>query len=805
MSLAVNLRFLGRRKAVALVAVLTMGFALGANTTAFSVVRAFLFSGFAVPEPDRLVLIAPERELPGQGAVVFNDAYPNYQLLRATQHAFAEVSCFTQGIAAWDDHGSIRSLRTTLATATFFATVRVSPVLGRGFTSQEEGPSPAPVVVVSHTFWRTALGADPDAVGRAITLNGVPTTVIGVMPEGFAQPVPTDVWQPFDLPAAQRASITGARILTIFGRFADGRTREAAVADLAGFTERTREANRKDNRDYRYVIQNLRELLLSGADATVLLIQAGAVVLLLLAVLNLASVLVAWGFERKRELAVRQALGAEGGRVVGLLLSQSALVVGAGLAVGLGLAAVAIGAIRRLDLGPELGSFFVHVRLDAGVLAVSGAIAVAAALAAGTLPIWFGRRSDLVDALRSSSRGATLSAGALRWQRGMVVVQAALSIVVLAAAALVGLTFRNLAGVPDGFESAHRVVARVTLPTSAYASHADRVRFAVALEAALARETALESFGFSNTLPVGDPGWGGRFLVPAPDGSISGEPQLFHFRRVSPRYLQTIGIPLLEGRYLDPHDDSSSSRVALVSASLAAKYFPDGDALGRRLYRVAGSAPPEPFEIVGVVGDVMDGGYTAAPGSAVYVPYGQVSVNWLSIVAETAGPPEDGLAAIRRALQTADPIVAASRTTTLDALSRQANALPRLRAAVLAALALVAVTIVGLGSYGVMRQLVASRERELALRLVFGARPAMLGRSVFAQVARLTLPGVALGLGGAWMVAGALRAFLFGVEARSIGVLAGAGLVVVGLATLAAVPSALRAMRIDPRRTLSSG
>jgi putative ABC transport system permease protein len=805
MSLAANLRFLSRRKAVALVAVLTMGFALGANTTAFSVVRAFLFSGFAVPEPDRLVLIAPERELPGQGAVIFNDAYPNYQLLRATQHAFAEVTCFTQGIAAWDDHGSIRSLRTTLATATFFPTVRVSPALGRAFNADEEGPSPAPVVVVSHAFWRTALGGDPAAVGRPITLNGVPTTVIGVMPVGFAQPVPTDVWQPFDLPEAQRTNITGARILTIFGRIADGRTREAAVAELAGFTERSREASRKDNRDYHYVIQTLRELLLNGADDTVLLIQAGSVVLLLLAVLNLASVLVAWGFERKREMAVRQALGADGGRVVGLLLSQSALVVGAGLLVGLGLAAFAVAAIRRLDLGPELGSFFGHVRLDRGVLATSAAVAAGAALLAGTLPAWLGRRPDLVTALRASSRGATLSAGALRWQQAMVVGQAALSIVVLTAAALVGLTFRNLTEVPIGFASDHRAVARVTLPISAYAAHADRVRFATALETALSREAGLRSAGFSNTLPVGDPGWGGRFLVPGPDGSLPSESMLFHFRRVSPRYLQTVGIPLLQGRYLDAHDDSSSVRVALVSASLAAKHFPDGQVLGRRLYRVGGSAAPEPFEIVGVVGDVMDGGYTAPPGSAVYVPYAQVSVNWLSIVAETEGAPEAGLAAIRRALAAADPIVAASSTTTLNALVRQANALPRLRAVVLAALALVAVTIVALGSYGVMRQLVASREREMALRLVFGARPAVLGRAVFRQVARLTLPGVALGLVGAWLVAGALRAFLFGVAPRSVGVLAGVGLVVVGLAALTAAPSALRAMRIDPKGIVSSG
>jgi putative ABC transport system permease protein len=390
--LIASMRFLARRRTVAAVAVLTMACALGANTAAFSVVRAFLFAGFAVPEPDRLIVIAPERDLPGRGTVLFNDAYPNYQLIRQTQRAFADVSCLVSNIASWDDHGEIRSLQATLATASFFSTMRVQPILGRAFTASEEGPSPAPVVVVSYALWNGALAGDSSIIGRALTINGVLTTVIGVMPEGFAQPAPTDIWQPFDLPPAQRAAINGGRLLTVFGRIADGRSRAAMLAELAEFTRRTREANAPDNRDYHYVPQTLREQLLSGADATVLLIQAGAAVLLMLAVLNLASLLMAWGFERAPEMAVRVALGARQHRVMRLLLTQSAVVVAMGFGFGTVVAFLAVSAARRMNFGTSSDYFLANLRLDGAILLFSAAAAAVAALAAGTLPVWFSRR-----------------------------------------------------------------------------------------------------------------------------------------------------------------------------------------------------------------------------------------------------------------------------------------------------------------------------------------------------------------------------------------------------------------------------
>ena len=799
-----DLRFLARRKALSAIAVLTMALALGANTAALSVLKAFLLSSLAVPESDRVVVIAPERELPGRGSVVFADAYPNYELLRRTQHAFADVAAFLQIQASWDDHGEARPLNATRATASFFSTLRVQPARGRAFTVAEEGPSPAPVAIISHGLWASSFGADPAIVGRTVSLNGVVHTVVGVMPDGFVQPLPTDIWLPFDIPGTQRSAITGARQLTVYGRIADGMSFETARADVDRFTTRTVELNPADNKDYRYNIKTLRNVLLNGADSTALFVQAGAATLLILAILNLASLLVAWGFERKQEMAVRRALGAGDGRVIRLLLQQSIAIVTVGAALGVLLAYVAVRTLQQFDLGPTVTVLVGKARLDAGVLAATAAIAVICGLAAGALPAWFSRGTGLSDALRASSRSTTLSPLALRWQKAMVVGQAALSAAILAAAALIAMSFWRLSEIPDGFSSQGRVIARVVLPDAKYGKHPERAAFGRALADHLASEPDIASAGFSTTLPVSDVAWGGRFFIELPDGSVSKEPALFHIRRVSPAYLQTMGIPLLRGRAFTTQDDTGSVQVAIVSRALAARLWPNEEAIGKRLLRaVAGNPMPTPVTVVGIVGNTMDAGYGSPAGEAVYVPYSQVSAVRLSIVAKGRGNDRATIAAMRRALKKTDPVIAASGESTLDALVLQANALPRLRTLVLVLFSVVAVGIVSLGSYGVMSQLVSNRERELAVRLVFGAQPTQLGASVIAQVARLTVPGVALGLAAVWSASGLLDAFVFGVQARSPLVLAGAGGALLLLAVIATLPPALRAMRVDIRRGVS--
>ena len=799
-----GLRFLARRKGACTVAILTMALALGANTAVFSVVKTFLLASIGVPDAQRLFLIAPVRNLPGRGSVVFNEAYPNYLLIRSTQRAFADVTCIAQGVAGWDDHGESRPLQTARVTASFFSTVAVSPILGRGFAVSEEGPPPARVVVISSALWHSAFNADRSVLGKTLTLNGEPHTIIGVMPAGFTQPVPTDVWLPFDLPPQARIAVTGARTLTVYGRLAETVPRARADAEARDITKRALAAT-IENKDFWYEARPLRGVLLDGADSTVLLMQAGAVVLLLLAVLNLASLLLAWGFERRQELAVRQALGAGQGRVVRMLFLQSVVVVGAGAVLGVGSTRLIVPWLRHLELNPTLTFFTSQISLDSSVLLSSAAVAVLSGLAAGILPAFFSRNTDVANELRSGARNVTLSPAALRWQQGMVVLQAALSVVILAAAALIGVSFLKLARVPLGFTPRDLLVARVNLQNDVYQQAAVRSRFGRDLLDNLAREPEIVSAAFTSTLPVGDMLWGGRFFIELPDGSLSTEPMLLHIRRTSTSYLPTIGIPLLAGRQFTASDDSVSPKVAIISRSLAARLWPNDSAIGKRVYRLAAGSPrPVPHVVIGVAGDVMDAGSSVPPGETVYLAWDQVSTTQMSIVVRPRAGEAGAFAALRRALRRTDPVVAAHDEASLEGLVAQANALPRLQSLLLLTFAIAALAIATLGCYGVMSQLVSTREREYALRLVFGASPSELGRSVLQKVGMLTVPGVIAGLVAVVVLGGSLRRFVYGVDPRSAVVLS---LVSVGMLVVAfgaALPSMARAMRVDMRRSIGA-
>jgi predicted permease len=796
---ATGMRFLLRRKAAFAAATLTMALSVAANTAAFSVVKAFLISGLSVPDPDRLMLIANMRAMPGRGRVLFNDAYRNYELIRDTQRAFAAVATTFQATASWNDGAETHPVESARVTASFFPTMRVSPSVGRAFTREEEGPSPALVVVVSHEFWQSALSANSAALGQTLLLNGEPHRIIGIMPPGFSLPVQTDLWLPFDIPTSARTAITGARQLLTFGRIADGVTRERADADTRALTTRML-ALSPENRDYDYELQSMREAVLAGAGATVLLVQVGASVLLLLAALNLASVLLAWGVERQTELAVRQALGAGSGTVRRLVMFQALTVVGISSMVGCALAYLVVAWLRQLELNPALGYFARKIAFDPLVLAFSIAVASVVGLIAASLPSWFANRTNLVTDLRAAGRSATLSRTAARCQSALVLVQTGTSVVVLAMAGLVALSFYNLSRVPLGFPSRDLIVARVFLQGAPYQQAPARARFADRLLANLAAEPSIAGAAFTSTLPVGDIVSGSRFYVPQPDGSVGAEPALFHIRRVSPRYLTTLGIPLLEGRQLEAHDDSASPRVAIVSRALAARYWPNESAVGKRILRAPGNnAPPEPYEVIGVVGDVKDAGSAAPVGEAVYVHWPQWSSVRMTLIVAARGRTESAVTALRRALRSTDPMLAATGVTTVPALVRQATALERLRSVLLVAFAATALMIAAIGCYGVMSQLVASRYREYAVRRALGATPRGLALSVVRRIATLAAPGAALGAVTAALFGGFLGRFVFGVDQRSAPMLAAVAALMLLMAILSTMAPALRAARVDPR------
>jgi predicted permease len=782
-------RFLQRRAGASAVIVLTLALALAANSAAFAVLRAFLLSDLGVPEANRLHIISQT-----QKGAAFLDAWPNYQMLREQVKTFENVAAVLQADVNWMDGDETRQVSAARVTASFFATMKVSPRLGRAITENEQGPNPAPVVVISDRLWRSAFGGAPDAVGKVMRMNGVPHTVVGVMPQGFALPPDIEAWLPFDLPKDTWTRIVGARQLFVFGRLRDGRSHAEAQAELKAFGRQAEEASLA-NKDWSYVSQPVRPYYLNGADNTILLVQAGALILLLLAASNLSSLLLAWAAERERETALRLALGAGAPDIARQHAVQSILLMLAGGGLGLLLAEAALPALRALNPTPTLSFFLEQLRMDPSVVAVTLATAVIAGGLVGLVPLWQSRRTDLTSALKLESRGGTATRGALRWQRTMAVSQAAITVIVLSAAALSVASFQKTRGASPGYATEGRGVFRVQLPDNKYADADARAAFMRAFLDNLSREPELTEFGATSTLPFGDIPAGSSLTVEQENGEFTTEPRIFGYRRVTPDYVRTMGMPLIEGRPLSADDGEGHPNVAVISRSLAQRYWPEGGALGKRFRRTTPGQPPLEITVVGVVGTVRDSGNAEAArtGESLYIPYAQNPMRKFSVVIKGRTSTEAAIAAGVHALRATTPGLAAYSVTTTERLAYEASAVSRLQMALLSAFALVAVGVALLGSYGVMSQLVANRGRELAVRLAVGENPGGVLRRVLGQNARLAGAGALAGSAIAWQGGRFLQALVGGVDAGAPWTYLVAAALTVGLTQLAGLIPARRA------------
>jgi predicted permease len=797
--LAATLRFCNRRRAATAVIVLTLALALAANTAAFAVLKAFLLSSLGVPQPGRLHVIT--QILGTQNTL---DAWPNYLLLRDQARSFDTVAAVLRTDFNWGDGAEVRQVAGARVTANFFRAMRVPPRLGRELAEKEQGPNPAAVVIISHRVWHTAFGGSPDVLDRTMRLNGLPHAVIGVMPEGFSMPPDVDVWVPFDLPPEMWTRIVGGRQLLLFGRLADGTGAAAAQQELKA-VGRNIEASNIANKDWSYRSVPVREFFLNGADRTILLVQAGAAVLLLLAATNLSSLLLAWAMERERETAVRLALGAKTRDLARQQAVQGAVLTLAGGTLGLGLAYALLPALRELNPTPTLSFFLQHLRLDP--VAAGLMLAVAAALGAltGLVPLWQARRTDLVTALKLESRGGTAARGALRWQKAIVVAQAAITVLVLSAASFAVQGFREAVRKGPGYATEGRGVFRVQLPETAFPDNAKRAAFMRAFAENLAREPELASAGVSNTLPFGDLPTGAALTYETAGGDFTKEPFIFNHRRITVGYPGVMGLPLVRGRHFTAQDDASVPSVALVSQELAGKRWPGADPVGKRFRRTVPGQPPVEITVVGVVGTVRDSGTISPAGETLYVPFVQNTTRKFSVVVQGRGGVESAVAAGVRALRATAPGLAAYDVMTLEKLAWQANATPRLQMVLLTAFAAVAAGVAGLGSYGVMSQLVNNRAREMAVRLAIGDSPAGVWRRVLGQNARLAALGAVLGATAAWSGGSWLQGVVTGVDTKAPWAYLAVLVATVLLTQIASLLPARRAATMDVQRTLSGG
>jgi predicted permease len=793
-------RQMRRGPGFAIMAAGTLALGIGASTALFAALHAVVLRPLPFPEPERLVYLhtaTPKGSSPfSVGNFVDVDArVTEYEALAAKQNA-------TMNLEEGDTPERLAAARVT---HDYFKVLGTAPLRGRVFTAAEDEAGQPPVVVVSERLWRRRFSADDGLVGRTLRLDGMPHEVLGVMPERFdLETDGEELWVPAAFTPAQRAE-HDEHFLLVFGRLKTGSGVDAARAELSTVAAGLEREHPEENTGRSIVVAPLIDVMVGGY-ATQLAILLGAVgLVLLVACANVAGLLLARGAARGRELAVRAALGAGRGRIARQLLAETLVLAGAGAIAGL---AVAAGLVRLLvAFAPAGVPRLEQARLDLAVCAFAVAAALAAGLLAGCAPALGATRLNL----RSALGGRGIEGTNDRGRRGLVATQVALSIVLVAGAALLLRTSSALQREPLGFDPGGLLTARVALPASRYPQPEQTTRAFLAFLERVRNVPGVASASLSSQAPL-VPGGGSNGLIP------EGRPQTMEasiqsrLQIVTPGYFETLRTPLRAGRGFTTDDRRTAPRVMIVSETFARQAWPGENAVGKRVSCCEGS-PENPGwkEVVGVAADTRSSGPAFELGPEFYLPLEQApddAWRWiqrrLTLVARTTGvEPSAVMGGVRGALREVDPAVPLFDVASMSDRHVGTLSQSRFQAGLLATFAASAVVLTAVGLYGVIAFGVAQRTREIGVRMALGASAGSVLRLIAGQTARVALPGLVLGLLGAWAAGRALSSLLYGVSPHDPWSLAAAAALLFVIAVGATAVPARRAVRIDPARALA--
>ncbi|MGA3242369.1 MAG: ABC transporter permease [Bryobacteraceae bacterium] len=797
-SLRHTFRGLGKNPGFTAIAVLTLALGIGANTAIFSVVNSLLLRPLPLDDPSRLVAISvlnAEKNING-GAF----AVRTYEMMRDGARSFTGVTASTgEGFTLPGDAKPERLAAARVA-PNFLDVLGARPSIGRGFRTPE-GVSGGPrVVLISQSLWRRRFGASNDIVGKPITLDQEIYSIIGVMPPNFAFPFGgIDVWvsRLADTGVFQPEQVRqGAGFLFGIARLRPGVTAEQAEAELAVIFEQFRQENpRAPGADphNRLDVAPLQDSLVGGLRATLRVLMGAVGLVLLIACANVASLTLARATGRAREIALRTALGASRGAIVRQLLLESSLLATAGAALGALLARWGVDLLVKADAGNTLPGFQ-PIRVDMQALAFTLAISAIAGIAFGLAPALQVSRPDLNGILRESGWGSVGGGRRQRTRNLLVAGQMALSVVLLIGASLLVESFRNLRLVNPGFNPHNALTMNVNLPPGKYPDGPRRAQFfedvVKRLKAIPGVRSAVASFVLPMNLRVFSP-----ILADGQPNVPPGQRPLAIWNGATPGYFQTFGIPLLRGRDFTWADDGKAPRVAIVSQSLARRFWPNETALGKHLTFTRFQAP---FEIVGVVGDTKTNGLQADAGMVMFTPYAQWTFPGMSLTIRTGADPAGFSVAAAAQVQAVDADLPVTQVLTLDAVMDQLVTQQRQTVFLIGGFAGVALLLALIGLYGLMAYSVAQRTTEIGIRQAIGARRADILRMVFGQAIRLSLMGIAAGAVAAAALTRLISGLLFRVSATDPPTFAGIALLFLAVSMLAAYVPARRATRIDP-------
>ncbi len=772
--------------AAAVAAMLALG--IGANTAIFSVVNAVLLRGLPYPAPERLIMAFTTYPDFGHSGTSLED-------FRDWRDGFAgagELAAFDEANYNLTGDGAPERAEGAAVTANYFRVLGAAPAAGRAFLPEEErGPTPG-VAMLGHEYWRRRFGGDPRVVGRTITLNGLPRTIVGVAPAGMVLPRTPDVLVPVrtDSGFGRRAEF-----LTVVGRLAPGVTVDRARGVLATVGRRLQAQYPETNSPRLSIDVTSMQDEVVGAARPALLVLTGAVgLVLLVACANVANLLLVRATTREREVATRAALGASRARVARQLLAESVALAGAGGLAGVVLAAAAVRAVRAV--GPDVLPRANEVGLDGAALAFAVAASVATGVLFGLAPALRLAREDLQTALRGSARGVAGNAAAQRARGALVAAEVALSVLLLVGAGLLLRSFVALQRTDPGFEAEHVLTARVTLPRAAYPQADPQViGFQGALLERLRATPGVRAAALASTVPMSSSGYV-TFEVPGRVRQPGEDLQPFD---VSDDYFRAMGVRLLRGRVFGPQDGPRAPRVAVVDEEAARRFWPGADPIGARI--TVGDST-QFMTIVGVVANVRQEGVAAKPYPQLYGVLAQNPTRAVAVVVRAAGDPAALTAGVRRTVSALDPSLPVYDVATMTERVARSVARPRATAAVVTAFGAAALLLAAVGIYAVVAYSVAQRTRELGVRIALGAGRGDVRRLVLRRGMAPVGVGLAAGMAAAPVATRALGALLYGVGALDPAAYAGAAAFLAAVALAATWVPAERATRVPPMAAL---
>ncbi|MEO6213463.1 MAG: ABC transporter permease [Vicinamibacterales bacterium] len=775
------------------IAVACLALGIGVNATIFSVVDGVILRPYPYPNPDQIVAVhsVNQKEDVSRGGL----SYADFKDLRDSSSTIQALAAFSRrSLTIADGGGEPERYSGAPVSWTLFRLLGMQPVAGRDFTAEDDRPGAEPVVLLSYDIWERRYQKAPSVINRAITINGRPHTIIGVMPPRFLFPENEYMWVPIApyLDATPRSE----RGVQAFARMKPGVSQDQAQADLQGLAARLATSYPAENEHWGVMLRSLREWMLPEDVKLVVLTMMGAATLvLLIACSNVANLLLARASVRQREISIRAALGAGRWRIVRQLLTEAVMIGLASAPLGIGIAYIGI-TLLDSSMPPDEVPYFIDWSLDRRSLAYTVAISMLTGILFGLAPALQAARTDLQSTLKEGGRG---NAGGSRAvvRNTLVVVEVALSLVLLVGASLFVRSFLNLQSATVGFDTTPLMTMRFYLPGAAYELDDARARRVDDIVRRVESLPGVEAAFSSNLVPMGGGGGGGRVIIEGRAVERGKEPGI-SLVGVTPHLRRTLGLDLVKGRDFTDTEGATRSPVALVNQEMARKMWPEEDPVGRR-FRLTGDKGAW-FLVIGVLATFRHGqGDSSDPEDpAAYVPYPYQATLNTGITIRVAGDPRQITPAVREQIRLADPLLPVFQVQTMEELRQLSYWQYRLFGSMFSTFGFIALVLASIGVYGVLSYSVSQRVQEIGVRLALGAERSHVLKLIVGQGVKLAVMGVIGGLAGAAAVTPLIRTLLFNVTPTDPLSFAGVAVFLTLVAILASYIPARRAMAVDP-------